>query len=138
MARGRSGRGGYQAPRNGGGASAPGALSQRKVPHLERSGLPYGENKAVNEQQSAAPMSPQGAPGGGGPPSPRQGAQRGPNGVFGPSERPQEPLTAGVDFGPGRGAPVLPPMDPDSNYYLRAVAAEVPELADYLLTLIDE
>lgn len=107
------GRGGYQRPSDGGGASAPGSLSRRKVPHLERSGLPYGENKAVSEQQSAAPMSPQGAPGGGGA-SPRPAAQRGPNGVFGPSERPNEPLTAGVDFGAGRGAatPMLPD-DPD-------------------------
>lgn len=107
------GRGGYQPARNGGGASAPGALSQRKVPHLERSGLPYGENKAVNEQQSAAPMSPQAAPVGGGS-APRPGAQRPPDGVFGPTNRPGEPLTAGVDYGPGPGgrAPILPD-DPD-------------------------
>lgn len=106
------GRGGNQPPRRPAPVSGPGALSARTdggVPRMQYTGLDYGDNQAVNDQQSAAPMNrPQAAPGGGGR-SPRPVAQRGPDGVFGPTERPQEPLTAGVDFGPGRGinGPVL-------------------------------
>lgn len=140
MARGQ-GRGGYQKPRNPAAVSGPGAMSQRtdgRVPRMPYRGLPYGENQAVNEQQSAAPMSQgQAAPAGGGS-APRPGAQRPPDGVFAPTQRPNEPMTAGIDYGPGPGAPLIPPMDPDRNYHLRAAIAEVPELADYLLRLLDD
>ena len=98
-------RGGYQKPSQPAAASGPGALSQRtdgNVPALQRTGLGYGENKAVNEQQSAAPIS----PGSGVPPAPGQGGPPpgfGPAGAFSPTGRPGEPMTAGTDFGPGAG-----------------------------------
>lgn len=119
-------RGGYQRPSNGGGASAPGALSQRKVPHLERSGLGYGENKAVNEQQQAAPLSPAGTPGAGAGPSPRRALPIGEDGIFGGTDRPAEPMTAGVDWGEGPGAPPGPILEEDHNMLLRAIVAQYP------------
>jgi hypothetical protein len=103
-------RGGYQRPSKPAAVSGPGALSARtdgNVPQLQRTGEGYGQNKAVNEQQSAAPISPQGAGAGGA--SPAGGAAGppgfGPAGAFSPTQRPGEPPTAGLDFGPGAGAP---------------------------------
>lgn len=118
-------RGGYQKPSNGGGASPPGALAQRKVPHLERTGLAYGENKAVNEQQSAAPLSAAGTPGAGVPPSPRRALPTGEEGIFGGTDRPHEPMTSGVDMGAGPGAQ-QPLMQEDPNMLLRALADAFP------------
>lgn len=139
MARRRGGRGGYQRPSSPAAASPPGALSQRTdghVPVQNVTGLPYGDNKAANAAQRAAPLNPQG----GGRPAPAGGGARpalGPEGIFGASTRPNEPLTAGVDFGPGPGAPQVPRFDEDVNYLVRAIAAENPHLADYLLGLAD-
>lgn len=100
-------RGGYQKPGQPAAVSGPGALSARtdgKVPALQRTGEGYGENKAVNEQQAAAPISSQGQAGGGGPAPAATGPPGfGPAGAFSPTGRPGEPMTAGTDFGPGVG-----------------------------------
>lgn len=105
-------RGGYQRPANPAAVSGPGALSQRTdgaVPQMLPSGGDYGDRQALAEQQSAAPMTPgQGGPpgGAGGGPSPTASGPPGfgPGGAFSPTERPGEPLTAGVDWGEGPGA----------------------------------
>lgn len=134
MARRRgNSHGGYRAPASRAAVSGPGALSQRtdSAPPGEFSGLPYGENKAVNDQMAAAPTQPgqQGRPAPGGPPG----------GVFGATGNPDEPMTAGIDAGPGAGASRLnaPQFSEDVNYLVRAIAAENPHLADYLLGLAD-
>lgn len=96
---------------------------------MERTGLDYGENKAVNDQQAAAPLNP--------PAGSRNGSQNRPGpvrpaaGIFAPSERPGEPMTAGI------GGPDGPIFPPDTNRMLRALAVENPDLADYLLLLMD-
>lgn len=73
------------------------------------SGGDYGDRKALAEQQSAASMTPQGAPQGsaGGGPTPATSGPPGfgAAGAFSPTQRPGEPLTAGVDWGEGAGAP---------------------------------
>jgi len=104
--------------------SGPGALSQRtdgKVPTALPTGGDYGDRKALAEQQSAAPMTPQGGGGGGalaaGRPAP--GAQFG-GSAFSPTGRPGEPMTAGLDWGDGPGAP--PPSDIPDEPYLVAKA----------------
>lgn len=74
---------------------------------MEMSGLPYGENQAVNEQAAAAPMGGQPSPGG----SPAGAGPRGPRlpggGAFGPSAMPSQPMTAGM-----QQQRIFPP-DPD-------------------------
>jgi hypothetical protein len=86
--------GGYRAPSNPAPVSGPGALSKRTdTPELRVSGLPYGENGAVNSAAasvqggSAAPVAPAPAivP------------------LSAPTSRPDEPITAGAPFGPGPG-----------------------------------
>ena len=96
-------RGGYQQPTNPAPVSGPGALSQRTdggategmtQPVKEYTGLPYGENKAVNDTQSAASMA--------GDPfkSPLLD-------LMAPSIRPDQPITAGISGGPGGGTELM-------------------------------
>lgn len=127
MARRRgSGHGGYRTPASPAAVSGPGALSQRtdSAPPGEFSGLPYGENKAINDQMDAAPTQP-GQPGQGGARSAPGGARLPQGGVFGATGRPDEPMTAGVDAGPGPGA-TQPVLGPDPHQNLRALAAKYP------------
>lgn len=109
-------RGGSRPPEKPAAVSGPGRLSQRTdgaVPQLAYSGLAYGENKMVNEQQASAPISQPGAAtvgGGGIPPTAAASVRSGPprfgdGGAFSPTARPGEPLTAGTDWGAGPGAP---------------------------------
>lgn len=96
-------RGGYQQPTNPAPVSGPGALSQRTdggategmtQPVKEYTGLPYGENKAVNDTQSAASMA--------GDPfkSPLLD-------LMAPSTLPDQPITAGISGGPGGGTELM-------------------------------
>lgn len=111
-------RGGYQRPSQPAAVSGPGALSQRtdgKVPQMLPSGGDYGDRKALADQQSAAPISPQGGPQGatGGGPTPAASGPPGfgPAGAFSPTQRPGEPMTAGTDWGDGPGQPANPLPD---------------------------
>lgn len=117
MARGK--RGGHQKPARPAAVSGPGALSARTdgaVPAPPVTGLPYGQNQALTEQQSAAPMTPQQGPTGGGSAAPARGGPPGfgAAGAFSPTQRPGEPLTAGIDWGQGAGAP--PQAVPEDPY----------------------
>lgn len=115
-------RGGYQKPARPAAVSGPGALSARTdgaVPTTLPTGGDYGDRKALAEQQSAAPMTPQPAGGGVAPAGrPRPGSQFG-GSAFAPTQRPGEPMTAGVDWGDGPGAP---PSDIPDEPYLVAKA----------------
>lgn len=94
-------RGGYQRPRNPAPVSGPGALSRRtdggpgetpKQAAQYLSGQNYGDSKELNELATSAPL-----------------AAAGPMVVAldAPTQRPNEPVTAGVDVGPGPGPEVL-------------------------------
>jgi hypothetical protein len=96
-------RGGYQQPTNPAPVSGPGALSQRTdggategmtQPVQEYSGLPYGQNKSLNDSQGASSMA--------GDPfkSPLLD-------LMAPSTRPDEPITAGINSGPGGGTELM-------------------------------
>lgn len=128
-------RGGRRRPANPAAVSGPGAHSQRTdggPGKMEFSGLPYGDNKAMNELASAAPTQPQqggGSQGGGG------RAPMGPEGVFGPTSRPGEPMTAGVDFGPGAGRADADLPEEDPNMLLRAIITKVGPHPDLLRLL---
>ena len=94
--------GGYQKPSNPAPVSGPGAMSKRTDGQAAQyvSGLPYGEGQELMTTQQAAPMSGStpGTSGGGGVPL----AQMSPD-LFSPTDRPDEPVTAGANFGPGPG-----------------------------------
>lgn len=105
------GRGGYRRPANPAPVSGPGALSQRTDGQGARymAGGEYGEGQEMMDLQTSAPMSQA--------PEARSAAPRGrnarqvvreemarPTPLFAPTERPDEPITAGAPFGPGPGA----------------------------------
>lgn len=107
------GRGGYRRPSNPAPVSGPGALSQRTDGQGARymAGGEYGEGQEMMDLQTSAPMSESPSPA----PAPRgraSRAQAAPEGVrptplFAPTERPEEPITAGAPFGPGPGSEIL-------------------------------
>ena len=107
-------QGGYRQPSNPAPVSGPGALSRRTDGGPTQAGkyIPangqYGEAKALQELQAAAPM--QGNPI---PSMPRVTP------LNAPTERPSEPVTTGMSFGPGSNTP------PEVVNYQDEVAAQI-------------
>lgn len=98
------GRGGYRQPSNPAPVSGPGAMSKRTdggptQPVQEVGGFEYGGRKDFVDIQSAAPMAATDNSAPMVPPTP----------MFAPTERPDEPITAGAPIGPGPG-PAAPPV----------------------------
>lgn len=119
-------RGGYQKPANPAPVSGPGALSQRTdggpaditpQPQQEYSGFAYGQNQAINDQQAAAPMA--GTPN-------IAGAFADIVPLTAPTQRPDEPLTAGINRGDGPGSEALrglvPNLQPSLSDTIRRLA----------------
>ena len=77
-----------------GGAGQSGTQAARYIP-----GMPYGQGQELMAQQTSAPMS-------GGPKGPIFGKELGT--LLDPTNNPSEPVTAGVDMGPGPGSEILP------------------------------
>ena len=97
-------RGGYRQPMNPAPVSGPGALSQRTdggategmtQPQQQYSGMPYGQNKSVNDQQGQAALA--------GNPFPMADLPT----LDMPTQRPNEPITSGINFGPGPGTEAM-------------------------------
>ena len=101
------GRGGYRQPSNPAPVSGPGALSQRTDGQGARymAGGEYGEGQELMDLQTSAPMSQAPSPTPRGRAPRAQAAPEGakPTPLFAPTERPDEPITAGAPFGPGPG-----------------------------------
>lgn len=118
-----NGHGGYRKPSKPAPVSGPGKLSRRtdggpsKGPQPVRGmgGGAYGERKALNEQQASAPMQ-------GGTPVPSLPPV---TGLFEPTQRPNEPVTAGsvLGAGPGPSALQLPNNKPSLTSTLKRLAA---------------
>jgi len=113
--------GGYREPNDPAPVSGPAGLSQRTdggpsqpVRHIPSSR--YGQGVELEQMQRAAPMAQATPAGAAGPPS--AGAPGGgPLSAFGPTMRPNEPITAGLPVGPGSG----PRDGPDPDDYLIAL-----------------
>jgi hypothetical protein len=106
-------QGGYRKPENPAPVSGPGALSQRTdggptQPAKYISGLPYGEGQATYDQQTAAPMASNNSP------EPTLQMPE-PTPLMAPTERPDEPVTSGINIGPGPGSEVM--MDRPNQAY---------------------
>lgn len=123
-------QGGPRTPRNPAPVSGPGALSRRTdggpaaayVP-----GMPYGEGQDFYDLQTSAAM--------GAPKSARNTQNaRGANPrsalvpLDAPSERPDEPLTAGNPMGAGPGAEILPTTQPVGAADSAALGKYLPQL----------
>jgi hypothetical protein len=98
-------RGGYRKPSMPAPTSGPGALSQRTDGGPAQGakyipGMPYGEGRATYDQQTAAPMA-------GAAPTPKPAPIELPTPLMAPTSRPDEPITAGINMGPGPGSEVM-------------------------------
>lgn len=112
--------GGYRAPTNPAPASGPGKLSKRTdggpAQKLQVApGLAYGEKQQDLAQERTAPMAQQdtikqfNVPQVSQPPSAAGATGTAVNAAFGAAtQRPNEPITHGVNIGPGGGSEVLP------------------------------
>lgn len=127
-----NGHGGQRRPSNPAPVSGPGALSRRTDGQGPKyiSGGQYGEGQEMMELQQGAPMSetktraPRMSAG-------KAAAQPQPAQVtplFAPTQRPDEPITAGAPFGPGAG-----PNPPAPG----TMASKKPVIAKYLPYLED-
>ena len=119
--------GGKRTPRNPAPVSGPGKLSRRTdggpaQVNAQMTGMGYGENKDFMQIQEGASMAataqpkrtakaPQGAPAG------PMGAMGGGGAtpLFSNTQRPNEPVTAGTNFGPGAGASRMQPKRNPNN-----------------------
>ncbi len=93
-------RGGYRAPSNPAPVSGPGALSQRTDGGPTQGatyipGLPYGQGQETYANQVAAPM------------AGNSYAMEMPTELMAPTQRPNEPITSGIDIGAGPGSEAL-------------------------------
>ena len=97
---GNKNSGGYRQPNNPASVSGPGSLSQRTdggaidgmmQPQGQYTGFAYGENQAIQQQQSGASMA--------GNPFPAMDITP----LFAPTVRPDEPVTSGINLGAGAG-----------------------------------
>lgn len=141
-----AGTGGYQPPASPAPVSGPGPLSRRTDGQASRyvSGLPYGDGQELLTQQGAAPMSGSttGVVGGEAPAVPLPAMT---TDLYAPSGRPNEPVTSGVDTGPGPGSEALGPQrvpDGPSKERLMAIlpilsrAAEQPYASTELRAIV--
>jgi hypothetical protein len=127
------GWGGRRTPRRPAPVSGPGQLSQRTDGGPQQvlsdvSGMDYGENQALENLQASAPMS---ASLSAMSPSAREreASQMGVP-LFSDSARPDEPITAGADFGPGAGPPVQPGRSKVNQDDAQVLAKYLPGLMD--------
>lgn len=124
------GHGGYRRPTNPAPVSGPGAMSQRTDGQGAQymAGGQYGEGQEMMDLQTSAPMSkaPAAAPPRPSSPGARGAMPAGPGvtPLFAPTQRPDEPITAGAPFGPGPG----PASRPQSSNRL---ASTLEKLAVY-------
>lgn len=99
-------RGGYRptAPQNNPSNINPFGGNGQSGMNTDYTGFAYGQNKAVNEQRQAAPIKPSAD---GTRPVPTTPPMAPIIPLDAPTQRPDEPITAGVDIGAGPGSEIL-------------------------------
>lgn len=127
--------GGKRTPNRPAPVSGPGQLSQRtdggpQQVQANMTGMPYGENAEFNTMQSMAPMSASPSAR-----SPRASARQAKQGggmsatpLFAPTQRPDEPVTAGAPFGPGDGPYSQPTYGSDYDEDMQTIKAYMKDI----------
>ena len=121
-------QGGYRKPGTPAPVSGPGALSKRTDGRVAE-GFAYGMNKQINEQAAGAPMAKAMTAAAA---RPMNIAPQLPEvtPITAETQRPEEPITAGVDFGPGPGseALALPNRSDSEAEFNKSIASYYPVL----------
>lgn len=117
-------QGGYRRPRKPAPVSGPASMSRRtddgrKQAVRYMAGGRYGEGKRILEQQQGAPMAgkaqtPMSTPA---VPAPNIVPEEPVVGLLSPTQRPNEPITYGSDFGAGPGSEILNLRNQNPNIY---------------------
>jgi hypothetical protein len=110
------------------GASGPGKYSKRTDMNLGSTS--YGEGGETAALNTAVPKAKTRGIAddvGGRPASPATQTPVTP--LFAPSQRPEEPVTTGIDIGPGLGSEVLNMRQPDDINFRASISAYMPVLA---------
>ena len=109
------------------GVSGPGSYAKRT--DLQYSPDQYGEGVAMQEQKSGAPMATTGGVKLSQAPTVSAGKPQGSvTGLYDPTERPNEPVTHGIDMGAGAGSEALMMRKPDDTNFRAAIDAAKPVL----------
>jgi len=133
--------GGYRKPSSPAMVSGPGKLSRRTdggpaQVNAQMTGMGYGENKDFMQIQEGARMAaaPKSKGASSAPKEGPMGAMSGGDPLFSETKRPDEPVTAGANFGPGAGAPA----QPNSSEMAAADAAAIGKYLPDLMKMAEE
>jgi hypothetical protein len=130
-------RGGMRTPSSPAPVSGPGALSRRtdggpQQQTTKMTGMAYGENADYNDMQQSAPMS--ASQSAKSPAVQRRQAQTSgkkaasAKPLFSPTDRPEEPVTAGAPFGPGDGPTMQPGVGAIATSDAKGLAKYLPQM----------
>lgn len=123
--------GGKRTPRNPAPVSGPGRMSRRtdggpQQTKAEMTGMAYGENADFQEIQAGAPMA---AAPSATPARPRKAGSSAPSvnatPLFAPTQRPDEPITAGAPFGPGPGPSMNVPQQQNAKPSMSSTLSKI-------------
>lgn len=87
------------------GVSGPGKFAKRTDLQYQSQG--YGDATAMQQQMQGAPLAKSPNVRGATPTAVRQAAQEAITPLFAPTQRPDQPITTGIDMGPGAGSQAL-------------------------------
>jgi hypothetical protein len=126
------GRGGYRRPGSPAPASGPGRLSRRTDGGPQQTtqpmtGMGYGENQEFNAVQGGAPLAatPPASNARARKSSPADSMGVAATPLFAPTAFPEEPITAGADFGPGE-------MGQEESMFAQSLGRDFETLKQYL------
>lgn len=115
------------------GISGPGKFAKRT--DLEYQSQGYGDAAAMQQQMAGAPVAKSPDVRGATNTEVRQAAaQAAPTSLYAPTERPNEPVTTGIDMGAGRGSEALAMRQPDDSEFRNAMKDYMPVIA-YIASL---
>lgn len=115
------------------GISGPGSFSKRTDLQYQSEG--YGDGVAYDTAKAGAPLAKSPDVRGATNTAVRQAAaQAAPTPLYAPTERPNEPITTGIDMGEGRGSDALMMRQPDDSEFRNAMKDYMPVIA-YIASL---
>lgn len=112
------------------GVSGPGKFAKRT--DLEYQSTAYGEGVAMDATKAGAPLAKAQPTPSATPTEVRQAASRNttpPVGLYDPTNRPEEPVTTGIDRGPGMGSDALVMRQEDDTNFRATIMAYMPVLS---------
>ena len=118
------------------GVSGPGSFAKRT--DLQYQAPAYGDAQALQQQMAGAPLAkspdPRGATNTAVRQAAAQAAPQAPVSLYAPTQRPQEPVTSGLDMGAGPGSDALMMRQPDDSEFRNAMKDYMPVIA-YIASL---